>query len=243
MLIQEQQIFAARDVQKGDARPGGYVATGGHGGILGGLGYGGPAIINYLPATRHTYRSDVNVTRLPSQVNGVRRDDGGRLVAVTVPVKGAGGELLETAIPNVSIIKDGNYVGEIGDGIDSQVDVLALLDAKLRRSPLSGFVLEGLSPYGTPTSRARHQVLLRAVCNGMPVVRVGRGNNEGFSMPVDMFLGGRNLTSTKARLLLMACLMRFGGLPPAANPDQPSKAELDAIRSKLAEYQAVFDTH
>ena len=30
---QEQQIFSARDVQKGDARPGGYVTTGGHGGV------------------------------------------------------------------------------------------------------------------------------------------------------------------------------------------------------------------
>ena len=58
-----------------------------------------------------------------------------------------------------------------------------------------------------------------------------------------MFIGGSNLTSTKARLLLMACLMRFGSLPPAADPDQPTKAELDAIRAKLADYQAVFDTH
>jgi L-asparaginase len=44
VLIQEQQIFAARDVQKGDARPGGYVATGGHGGILGGIGFGGKPV-------------------------------------------------------------------------------------------------------------------------------------------------------------------------------------------------------
>ena len=73
VLIQEQQIFAARDVQKGDARPGGYVATGGHGGILGGIGFGGKPAINYLPATRHTYRSDVNVSRLPAEVMGVRR--------------------------------------------------------------------------------------------------------------------------------------------------------------------------
>jgi len=33
VLIQEQRVFAARAVQKADARPGGYVATGGHGGI------------------------------------------------------------------------------------------------------------------------------------------------------------------------------------------------------------------
>jgi hypothetical protein len=244
VLIQEQQIFAARDVQKGDARPGGYVATGGHGGILGGIGFGGRPVINYLPATRHTYRSDVNISRLPAQVMGVRRGDDARLVQVAVPIKGPTGELLDAAIPKVSIVKDGNYVTDDFDsGIDSQVDVLALLDVKLRQAPLAGFVVEGLSPYGTTTSRARHQVLLRAVCSGMPVARVGRGNNEGFTQPVDLFLGGGNLTSTKARLLLMACLMRFGSLPPAANPDQPTKAELDAIRSKLAEYQAVFDTH
>jgi len=244
VLIQEQQIFAAREVQKGDARPGGYVATGGHGGILGGLGYGGPPIITYVPATRHTWRSEVNISRLPKEVTGVRRDEGGRLAAVAVPIKDARGELVGSAIPTVSILKDGNYVAEDNDGgIESQVDVLALLDAKLRRAPLAGFVLEGLSPYGTPTSRARHQALMRAVCSGMPVARVGRGNNEGFTMAVDPFIGGRNLTSTKARLLLMACLMRFGSLPPAANPEQPTSAELDAIRRKLTEYQAVFDTH
>ena len=163
---------------------------------------------------------------------------------VAVPIKGRSGELLDSAIPKVSIIKDGNYVADDFDsGINTQVDVLALIDLKLRAAPLAGFVLEGLSPYGTPTSRPRHQVLRCAVCSGMPVVRVGRGNNEGFAMPVDLFIGGRNLTSTKARLLLMACLMRFGGLPPAANPEQPTKQELDAIRAKLAEYQAVFDTH
>jgi hypothetical protein len=244
VLIQEQQIFAAREVQKGDARPGGYVATGGHGGILGGVGFGERPVITYLPATRHTYRSDVNISRLPAQVMGVYRADAARLVQVPVAIKGANGKLLDSSIPKVSIIKDGNYVADDFDSdIESQVDVLALLDLKLRHAPLAGFVLEGLSPYGTTTSRARHQVLLRAVCSGMPVARVGRGNNEGFTQAVDLFLGGSNLTSTKARLLLMACLMRFGSLPPAANPDQPTKAELDAIRAKLADYQAVFNTH
>ncbi len=78
VLIQEQQVFAARDVQKADARPGGYVATGGHGGIIGGVGHDGSPVLTYLPATRHTYLSDVNVTRLPRQVAGARRT-GGRL--------------------------------------------------------------------------------------------------------------------------------------------------------------------
>ncbi len=79
----------------------------------------------------------------------------------------------------------------------------------------------------------------------MPLVRVGRGNHGGVTPtnPTDLFVEGSNLTATKARLLLMACLMRFGSLPVPADPDSPTEAELGAIRTKVAEYQAVFDTH
>jgi L-asparaginase len=52
IVLQEQRIFAAREVMKVDARPGGYVATGGHGGILGGMGYHGAAVLHYVPAAR-----------------------------------------------------------------------------------------------------------------------------------------------------------------------------------------------
>jgi hypothetical protein len=41
----------------------------------------------------------------------------------------------------------------------------------------------------------------------------------------------------------MACLMRFGSLPPAADPSSPTVAERRAIRDKVAMYQDVFDTH
>src|SRR5262249_57219201 len=70
VLVQDQQIFAARDVQKADARPGGYVATGGHGGILGAVGWGGPTVLDYLPATRHTYLSAGDLTRPPGWGTG-----------------------------------------------------------------------------------------------------------------------------------------------------------------------------
>ena len=93
------------------------------------------------------------------------------------------------------------------------------------------------------TSMARHRMMLKAVHSGIPVARVGRGNNEGFTPVRDRFIGGRNLTATKARLPLMACLMKFGSLPPAADPDKPTEAELNAIRKKLVEYQRIFDTH
>jgi len=74
-------------------------------------------------------------------------------------------------------------------------------------------------------------------------VRVGRGNPEGFADPDEYFIAGSNLTATKARMLLMACLLRFGSLPPARNPDEPTAAELSATRTAVAAYQKIFDTH
>jgi L-asparaginase len=41
----------------------------------------------------------------------------------------------------------------------------------------------------------------------------------------------------------MAALMKFGSLPPAADPAHPSAAELAATREKVAVYQTVFDAH
>jgi len=41
----------------------------------------------------------------------------------------------------------------------------------------------------------------------------------------------------------MACLLKFGSLPPAKNPDKPTSEELDAIRKAVARYQLIFNTH
>ena len=124
------------------------------------------------------------------------------------------------------------------------MDLIALIEHMLKSAPLAGFVVEGLTPYGRNVSNARHRLMLRAVHSGLPVVRVGRGNTEGFVPLHDpSFIGGSNLTATKARLLLMACLMKFGNLPPAASPDHPTSEEAAATREKVADYQKVFDTH
>jgi hypothetical protein len=69
------------------------------------------------------------------------------------------------------------------------------------------------------TSSVRQAVLRKAVYSGLPVARVGRGNPEGFADPDDLLIAGSNLTATKAHMLLMACLLKFGSLPPAKNPD------------------------
>ena len=74
-------------------------------------------------------------------------------------------------------------------------------------------------------------------------MRVGRGSPEGFAEPTALFIAGSNLTAIKARLLLMACLMKFGSLPPAKNPDNPTPREKQAIEDAAAAYQHVFDTH
>jgi L-asparaginase len=141
--------------------------------------------------------------------------------------------------------KDARYWDDNSSSdLEAEVDLIALIGHMLKSAPLAGVVVEGLTPYGRNVSNARHQLMLRAVHSGLPVVRVGRGNTEGFVPLHDpYFIGGSNLTATKARLLLMACLMKFGSLPPAADPDHPTPEEAVAIRKKVADYQTVFDTH
>ncbi len=73
----------------------------------------------------------------------------------------------------------------------------------------------------------------------------GRGNAEGMVPPNanTVFISGNNLTATKARLLLMACLMKYGALPPAADSANPTSGERDAVKEKLALYEEAFRTH
>jgi L-asparaginase len=245
VVIQEKQIFTARDVQKADARPGGYVATGGHGGIVGSLGNSGPAVLSFRPVKRHTHKSAVNITQLPTAVQGVRSVDG-KVSFVPVKVKDNEDKLLPTAIPKVTIAKTARYLLESPEADPStEVEISARIEKNLKDFPLAGFVVEGVSPYGNPMESLA-AALKRAILAGMPVVRVGRGNAEGFTKPPsgsDLTIAGSNLTATKARLLLMACLMKFGSLPPVADPNHPTDAELKAIKSRTIEYQAVFDTH
>ena len=241
VVIQDERIFTSREVQKVDARPGGFTATGGHGGVIGTLGQRSPAAITFRPVRRHTYTSALNMTRLPSRVQGVRRVNGA-IERVPVQIKDPQGDLVLTAIPNVTIEKSARYRQ---DAQEAEVGILALIDRNLKDRPLSGFVAEGAAPYGSVVDSIA-AALRRAALSGMPVVRVGRGNAEGFTprrRPDELLIAGSNLTATKARLLLMACLMKFGSLPAVADPDRPSPSELEEIFTKLIQYQEVFDTH
>ena len=225
VMIQEEQIFTARDVQKGDDRPGGYVATGGHGGIVGGIN---PVALTFLPAKKHTHSSEVNMSKLSSVVQGASQV-GDQIANVQVSIKDEKGDLLPSAIPKVSIVKYSRYGSDsYSDDPSSEVEILARIERNLQEFRLSGFVLEGQSPYGDDNEPAM-AALRQAVLTGMLVVRVGRGNHQGITVtnPDDLFVEGNNLTATKARLLLMACLMRFGSLGIPVDPDNPTERDLD----------------
>ena len=149
-----------------------------------------------------------------------------------------------SAIPVVSIVKDGSYSTlEFGDDPALELDLIASIDHKLSMGRLTGFIIEGLVPYGTLPSQARHKVMLKAAFSGIPVAKVGRSAPEGFADPHEFQIAATNLTATKARLLLMACLLKFGSYPAAKDPGNPTSAELDAIRKAVAMYQDVFSTH
>ena len=241
VVIQDQQIFTAREVQKGDDRHGGYVATGGHGGIIGSTS---PMAITFVPAKKHTYSSQVNTTRLPKTVPGVKQV-GNRVTTVPVAIKDEEGNLLPTAIPKVTLSEYGRYMTETFDDIASgEVEILARIAKNLQEFPLAGFVFAGWSPYSFQNEQGE-AALAKAALRGMPVVRVGRGNHEGITpvLPNNLFIEGDNLTASKARLLLMACLMKFGALPVPADPENPTPREFQAIRDKVAQYQEIFSTH
>ena len=245
VAVLDQLIYTARDVQKGDARPGGYVATGGHGGIIGSMGHppGRPAL-TFVPTRRHTFKSDVNVRRLPRSVPGVCRV-AGKLAHVPVTVKDEEGQLLAEALPRVRFVKSARYLPDSTElGSESEVEIRARIERNLIDAPLSGFVAEAQAGNGKLV-RPIDAALIEAVFHGMPVVRVGRGNAEGL-IPRNrdgLTIGGNNLTATKARILLMAAMMKLGSLPPAADPRRPTGEEIAAVRAKVAEYQAIFETH
>jgi hypothetical protein len=245
VVVMDQQIIAARSVQKGDARPGGYLATGGHGGVLGSVSSIGRPVISWRPVARHTWSSEVRLSQLPGSVDGVQRRSDGPIERVPVGVRDADGSLRADAIPTVSLVKHGQYTEE-ADVVDpgQEVQVLARLERNLAGRPLAGYVAEGSAPFATLNESV--EVALRtAAFSGFPVVKVGRGNADGITESVyaPFAVAGGNLSATKARLLLMAALLRLGALPPAADPAAPTRAEMAATRAALDAYQEIFDRH
>ena len=223
VAVLDELVYTARELQKGDARPGAYVATGGHGGIVGRSGRPGAPALTFIPTRRHTSTSLVNASTWPSSVfDGDSR-------------------LRPDAIPHVTIVKHARFSPPRGD---ETAEIDAMVAANLARAVTAGFVVEGAAPYGR-AAPAAERALRRAAFQGMPVVMVGRGNADGFVPPgvPEFAIAGSNLTATKARLLIMACLLRFGPPPRAREPERPTEAEQRALGDMLDQYRAVFAEH
>ncbi len=247
--VQDQQVFAAREFKKGDARPGGYKTTGGHGGVLGTIGP--PITIWYKPAYRHTSASQVNLSRLPDSVEFQDRAGDGALVRVAI--KDEAGRLRGEAIPRVHLVKFGFLMEEDKThNPDHEVDIMVRIEHSLAQqaspdpeSPkLHGFIYEGQSPFGTGAG-GQGAALEIATFSGMPVVAVGR-SDPGGTVPLGRstwMIAGSNLDSTKARMLLTASMMKLGRLPKAGDPRNPTKDEKDAVAAKIVQYQEIFSSH
>ena len=164
---------------------------------------------------------------------------------MTVTIKNAQGELLPQAIPKVAMLKGDNWYDDSGvPDPAAEKGITATVDMLLGEYPLAGIVGEGLAPYSS-MSASQDKALELAVLQGLPVVKTARGDASGLVKvnPRNLFIEGNNLTTTKARLLLTAALMKFGPLPRVADVAHPTAEELSAIREKVAAYQEVFQTH
>ena len=162
---------------------------------------------------------------------------------VDVAIKDGNGKLLPGAIPVVTISADGSYSGMDYSKFSLEIDLIASIEHKLSLGLLTGFVIQGLVPYGRTPSHTRNNLMLKAAFSGIPVAIAGRGAPMGFADASEFQIAATNLTANKAQFLLMACLMKFGSLPAAKDPDKPTRAELDAIRKAVAAYQTVFNEH
>ena len=193
----------------------------------------------------------MNLSRLPDTVEFPEYADGSGTVRVSV--KDEAGSLLETAVPRVHIVKYGAYMDEDETGNpDNEVDIMARIAKGLAdqassdpQSPrLHGFVLEGSSPYGL-AAMSQHRALEVATFSGMPVARVGRADPGG-RVPSgwdDLTIAGSNLDTNKARLLLMASMLKLGRLPKARDPRNPTKEERAATVAAVARFQEIFESH
>jgi L-asparaginase len=195
-------------------------------------------VVTYRPTYRFTHQSDLNLSRLPASVEG-RAPGGDGTTRCQVRVLDEAGRLRPDSMPVVTVFQYGRYV----EPCCGPSQVQAWIDHTSLEHPLAGVVGEGASPFGH-LDPATDRTLKQAAYSGIPVVKCGRGGTQGFTPPQESWaVSGNNLAAPKARLLLMAALLKFGALPGAADPSRPSPEEQAATACAVRRYQEVFDSH
>ncbi|MEO3777602.1 asparaginase domain-containing protein [Micromonospora sp. B11E3] len=234
VLVADGVVRTARGAYKVAGRPGGYAG----GGPVATCATQWPIRLEYLPLRRHTRTSAVRISALPREVPALDGAGRTRLVQVT----DSSGRLAPEVLPVVTIVVYGRY-GLAGTCGCADLGVADAVSHHVERHGLAGFVLEGIAPNGW-ASREVESSLSVAAYSGLPVVWCGRGRPEDpvGRAPVP-FVAGSNLSATKARMLLLACLLRFGAAPVAKDPRQPTDAERHATNEYVRSLQEIFDTH
>ncbi|HWA85131.1 MAG TPA: asparaginase domain-containing protein [Opitutus sp.] len=242
VVVQDQRITAAREAIKEAPRPGGFGTLGGSGGVIGttqGMK------LAFLPLNRHGRSSDVRYSALPANVPGLQRAADGHIERTDVTVKDETGHLRGAAIPEVELLDFNSWMTSNPPGTPDPVGsrVRSAIARDLGESPLCGLVC--VAPLAGHFDRHDALALDEAAMVGVVVVKVSRGNPGTTLGEVEenLTVEGSNLNANKARVLLMACLLRYGDPPPAKDPAHPTEAEKTAVRAHLAKIQAVFDTH
>jgi hypothetical protein len=234
VLIVDGLAFSARDVVKSAARPGNYAGANAAGAVLAVVdGQGLPEALR-IPVRGHTFTSQVRIPALPDHVEGL--GPGGERRPVRV--KDGPRVLNPAAVPKVLIHKTAFYHrGDDDRSAGLRADVAALLGDEA----LAGVVIEGRNPYGA-VDRQTTEAARDAVLSGLPVVLTGRGNTAARSSPDrGRLFVTTDLPSVKARVLLMAALLRVGSLPPPRDLGNPDPRELATLEDRVATYQGIFD--
>lgn len=242
VVVQDQRITAAREALKEAARPGGFGTVGGSGGVIGTTS--GMKLM-FLPLNRHGRGSVVRFSELPASVTGTRLAADGSFAPVAVTTKDAAGRLLGEAIPEVELLDFNSWMTSNPPGTPDPVGprVEQAVARCLGEAPLAGLICE--APLAGHFDRHDALALDRAAMCGVVIVKVSRGNPGSMLGEVEenLTIEGSNLNANKARVLLLACLLRYGSPPPAKDPAHPTDAEKAAVRAHLAKIQAVFNTH
>ncbi len=168
--VADEIAFSSREAAKTDARPGNFVAVGGHGGVVADLGARGPRLTS-LPLRRHTWRSELRLSVLPDEVRAVWGTVDGGLATHKVRVRSQDGTLAASGLSRVSVVTYGLPTGR----------------RRHRPAPAARHHGHARSwPCSRRTSvpvmnRGQDNALAVATFAGHGVVHVGRGNTAGMA--------------------------------------------------------------
>jgi tRNA-dihydrouridine synthase len=145
------------------------------------------------------------------------------------------------ASPAVGVVRDVTWSpGDTQREGASEFEVF-LTVAQLQQA--SGAVgLVGVGNHNGRLSQQAERALEHVACRGIAVARVARGGGAVALTPDALYVDAGSLPEAEARELLLTCLQRYGAPPAAANPADPTEAELTSIRRHLSRYQEVFAT-